>query len=143
MAERIELDSEPSNGDGTDGRYLCPYCHDYQGKRASVQAHIRGKTDPVHKGKSGFENESEPEPSSGSSTDTEQDRDPTQNKTEKNRTEPATEDDDDTVTALISGGLILVLLWVINQAGIGDELADRMTQDNGKQNSTGPRNRFP
>ena len=42
-----------------DGETLCPYCDDYSGKPDSVRGHIRAKTDPAHKGKSGYEDYTE------------------------------------------------------------------------------------
>lgn len=38
----------------------CPYCNEYESESSdSVRGHIRAKTDPEHKGKSGFESETE------------------------------------------------------------------------------------
>lgn len=119
MAEKIgTLENEPSDGDGTDGRFICPYCYDYQGKKASVQAHIRGKTDPVHKGKSGFENESEPAPSPeqhSSEPSTEQDT--TQNG-------DGNDNDAGTISGLVVGAVLALAFWLAKQTGNEDQIED-------------------
>jgi hypothetical protein len=145
MAEPVELESEPSDGDGTDGRYICQYCHDYQGKRASVQAHIRGKTDPAHKGKSGFEKDSEPVPSTGEDKPehgTEQNSDPTQSRinNENQDTEPEEkpdENDNGVVAGMVIGGMFVVLLWIARQTGNEDELANQIGNRAGNSTDIG------
>lgn len=127
MAEKIAQDIEPSNGDGSGGRYICPHCMDYQGKRSSVQAHIRGKTDPVHKGLSGFESESGPEQVSENDPANRTEQNGTTDSPDSNREpEPETGNQDGGVMAMVLAGTVLAVLWLAGQTG-NDEVLDRFS----------------
>jgi hypothetical protein len=105
-------------GPGSDGdRYVCPYC-DYAGQRDSVRAHIRGKTDDRHRGKSGFEDESEPVPADGSA--------PVSSRTDTERA-PDPDNESGMATAAVFAA-ITFLLWLAQRTGNEDEIRKRINR---------------
>lgn len=114
----------PSETDGSDGvRFICPYCEDYAGKPDSIRAHIRGKTDELHKGKSGFEDGSEPVQADGSPAPVE--REPEMEPEPEPKPEPE-EDESGIGTWLVIGGLTF-LYWLARRTGNENTVQNRMS----------------
>jgi hypothetical protein len=101
----------------------CPYCDEYEAEsRDSVRGHIRAKTDPEHKGKSGFENETEqvldsdqdssPDPKAVAEQALGRDPDP--------EPEQESDADRDGSSGIVAGILLLIAGYIIKRYGNED-----------------------
>jgi hypothetical protein len=127
--EKPKDGTAPSETDGSDrAQFSCPYCEDYAGKPDSVRGHIRAKTDPNHKGKSGFEDGTFAEPANGPSTETGSGTD------DPELEDDIGDDDSDRDDAGIKTGVLIGLGVIAAALAKNTKLGEWLAEKTGNQN---------
>lgn len=110
-----------------DGTSTCPLCGEYTGKPASVEAHITGKSDETHKGRTGNEFREEIRGTGPGQVPSEDlDREANQPRPSEGLAveERDDEDRDDTVSLLFLGFLAALIYWLLGLGRDEDQVED-------------------